>query len=421
MNVLLLGGGGREHALAWKLAQSPMLGTLYAAPGNPGIAAHGQIVPLDTGDHPAVARFCKERDIGLVVIGPEAPLVAGLADDLRAAGLAVFGPGAAAARLEGSKGFTKALCAAHGIPTAAFVEVADRARGQAALDRFEVPMVVKADGLAAGKGVTVAATRAEAEAALDAIFAAPGGRAVIEEFLAGEEASLFVLANGTDYVAFGSAQDHKRVGEGDTGPNTGGMGAYSPAPVLTPALEARALAEIVAPTLAAMAAAGTPFSGVLYAGLMLTAEGPKLIEYNVRFGDPECQVLMARLDSDLLPLLLAVARGGPIPAPRFANDSALTVVYAARGYPVLPETGGRLAGLDAAAASGCAVLHAGTAWCDGALVASGGRVLAVTARAASLGEARARAYQGVELIDFPSGFYRQDIGWRELARQPGEA
>ena len=398
-----------------------MLGTLYAAPGNPGIAEHARLVALDAEDHAAVARFCAEAEIGLVVIGPEAPLVAGLADDLRAGGVAVFGPSAAAARLEGSKGFTKALCAAHAIPTAAFVEVSDRASGQAALDRFGLPVVVKADGLAAGKGVTVAATRVEAEAALDAIFAAPGGRAVIEEFLEGEEASLFVLANGADFVAFGSAQDHKRVGEGDTGPNTGGMGAYSPAPVLTPALEARALAEIVTPTLKAMMAAGTPFSGVLYAGLMLTREGPKLIEYNVRFGDPECQVLMARLESDLLPLLLAVARGAPMPAPRFAEESALTVVYAARGYPGLVETGGAVAGLAAATAAGAVVFHARTRDDGAGLVASGGRVLAVTACARQLADARARAYRAAELIDFPSGFYRRDIGWRELARQAGEA
>jgi len=398
-----------------------MLGTLYAAPGNPGIAEHARLVALDAEDHAAVARFCAEAEIGLVVIGPEAPLVAGLADDLRAGGVAVFGPSAAAARLEGSKGFTKALCAAHAIPTAAFVEVSDRASGQAALDRFGLPVVVKADGLAAGKGVTVAATRVEAEAALDAIFAAPGGRAVIEEFLEGEEASLFVLANGADFVAFGSAQDHKRVGEGDTGPNTGGMGAYSPAPVLTPALEARALAEIVTPTLKAMMAAGTPFSGVLYAGLMLTREGPKLIEYNVRFGDPECQVLMARLESDLLPLLLAVARGAPMPAPRFAEESALTVVYAARGYPGAAESGGAVAGLAAAKAAGAVVFHAGTRDDGAGLVASGGRVLAVTACARQLADARARAYRAAELIDFPSGFYRRDIGWRELARQAGEA
>ncbi len=397
-----------------------MLGRLYAAPGNPGIGAHAELVALDAGDPPAVARFCAERDVGLVVIGPEAPLVAGLADDLRQRGIAVFGPSAAAARLEGSKGFTKALCAAHGIPTAAFESVESLAEARAALDRFGAPVVVKADGLAAGKGVTVAATRAEAEAALDAIFAGPGARAVIEEFLEGEEASLFVLAHGTDYVPFGSAQDHKRVGEGDTGANTGGMGAYSPAPVLTPELEARALAEIVAPTLNAMAAAGTPFAGVLYAGLMLTREGPKLIEYNVRFGDPECQVLMARLDSDLLPLLLAVARGKRVPAPRFAEESALTIVYAARGYPGTPEAGGAIGGLAAAEAAGATVFHAGTALEAGRLVARGGRVLAVTARSQNLASAAARAYQAAELIDFPSGFYRRDIGWRELARQAGE-
>lgn len=390
---------------------------LYAAPGNPGIARHAQIVPLTVAAAPSVARFCAEAKIGLVVVGPEAPLVAGLADALRAAGIAVFGPGAAAAQLEGSKSFTKRLCAAHGIPTAAFAEVADRAAAQAALDRFGAPVVVKADGLAAGKGVSVCATRAEADAAVAAIFAEAGATAVIEAFLEGEEASLFVIANGTDYVPFGSAQDHKRVGEGDRGPNTGGMGAYSPAPVLTPALEARALAEIVAPTLRAMAAAGTPFTGVLYAGLMLTADGPQLIEYNVRFGDPECQVLMARLESDLLPLLLAAAKGAPLPAPRFAEASALTVVHAARGYPAAPELGGAIGGVAAAEGAGALVFHAGTRAEGGQLYAAGGRVLAVTARAARLAEAQHLAYVAGKLIEFPGGFYRRDIGWRELARQ----
>ncbi|MGJ3647956.1 phosphoribosylamine--glycine ligase [Sphingomonas sp. GlSt437] len=418
MNVLLVGSGGREHALAWKLAQSPRLGTFHAAPGNPGIARHARLASLDVTDHAAVVAFCADHAIGLVVIGPEAPLVAGLADDLRAAGIAVFGPSAAAAQLEGSKGFTKDLCARAVIPTAGYERVASLDAARAALARFGAPVVVKADGLAAGKGVTVAMTMAEAEAAIDAIFAGPGA-AVIEEFLEGEEASLFVLTDGTAIMTCGSAQDHKRVGEGDTGPNTGGMGAYSPARVLTPELEARAIEEIVKPTVAAMAAAGTPFAGVLYAGLMLTADGPKLIEYNARFGDPECQVLMARLESDLLDIMLAVAEGrlGEQPAARFADDVALTVVMAAKGYPGTPQTGGAIAGIDAAEATGAIVFQAGTALKDGALIASGGRVLAVTARGATVAQAQGAAYRAVDAIDFPTGFYRRDIGWREVARE----
>ncbi len=362
--------------------------------------------------------FCDEAAIGLVVIGPEAPLVAGLADSLRAAGIAVFGPSAAAAQLEGSKGFTKRLCARAGIPTARFVSVGSRADGLVALDGFGLPVVIKADGLAAGKGVTVAATRAEAEAALAAIFDGPGS-AVIEEFLEGEEASLFILTDGTTLVPFGSAQDHKRVGDGDTGPNTGGMGAYSPTAVLTPALERRAIEEIVAPTLAAMQAEGTPFSGILYAGLMLTAEGPKLIEYNARFGDPECQVLMMRLESDLLALMLATAHRQLAAAapPIFCERVALTVVMAASGYPGTPELGGAIGGIAAAEAQGAVVFQAGTRRRDGDLQAAGGRVLAVTALGDTIAEAQANAYLAVEQIDFPSGFYRKDIGWRELARR----
>ena len=418
MNVLLIGSGGREHALAWKLAQSPGLTQLYAVPGNPGIARHANCVALDVTDHAAVRGFCDEAAIGLVVVGPEAPLVAGLADSLRAAGIAVFGPSAAAAQLEGSKGFTKRLCARAGIPTARFVSVGSRGDGLVALDGFGLPVVIKADGLAAGKGVTVAATRAEAEEALAAIFDGPGS-AVIEEFLDGEEASLFILTDGTTLVPFGSAQDHKRVGDGDTGPNTGGMGAYSPATVLTPALERRAIEEIVAPTLAAMRAEGTPFSGILYAGLMLTTEGPKLIEYNARFGDPECQVLMMRLESDLLALMLATAHGQLAAAalPTFSDKVALTVVLAARGYPGTPELGGAIGGIAAAGANGAVVFQAGTRLHGGQLQAAGGRVLAVTALGDGIAEAQANAYLAVEQIDFPSGFYRKDIGWRELARR----
>ena len=423
MNVLLIGSGGREHALAWKLAQSPGLSTLYAAPGNPGIARHAQLVALDPADHRAVADFCRAHAIGLVVIGPEAPLVDGLADSLRADGIATFGPSAAAARLEGSKGFTKDLCARAGIPTARYRRVASRGDALAALDEFGLPVVIKADGLAAGKGVTVASSRAEAEDAVTALFDSDGAEAVIEEFLEGEEVSLFVLTDGVTLLPLASAQDHKRVGEGDTGPNTGGMGAYSPARVLTPELQQRALDEIVAPTVRAMADAGTPFSGVLYAGLMLTAAGPKLIEYNVRFGDPECQVIMLCFQDDLIDLLYAVARGGLAsrPEPRKGSDVAITVVLAAKGYPGRPETGGVVSGLDRAEALGVQVFHAGTRQTEGGIVASGGRVLAVTALAADIGAAQALAYKAVDAIDFPSGFCRRDIGWREIARGPEAA
>ncbi|KQN07256.1 phosphoribosylamine--glycine ligase [Sphingomonas sp. Leaf25] len=422
MNVLLIGSGGREHALAWKLAQSDALDTLYAAPGNPGIGRCAKLVPLDVTDHDAVVRFCGEASVGLVVVGPEAPLVAGLADDLRAAAIPVFGPSAAAAQLEGSKGFTKDLCREADIPTAGYVRVRTLDEGVAALSPFSLPVVIKADGLAAGKGVTIAMDRAEAEAALAAIFEQPGGEAVIEEFLSGEEASLFVLTDGVSLMPFGSAQDHKRVGDGDVGPNTGGMGAYSPAPVLTPALERLAIDTIVAPTVAAMAARGTPYSGVLYAGLMLTERGPKLIEYNARFGDPEAQVLMARLDSDLLPILLAVAEGrlDEAAAPVFSPDVALTVVMAAPGYPGTPETGRPIGGIDAAEAAGTTVFHAGTRSGDTGVVTAGGRVLAVTGRGASVAAAQAAAYRGVDTLDFP-GFCRRDIGWREIARENGQA
>jgi len=419
MNVLLIGSGGREHGLAWKLAQSPLLTKLYAAPGNPGIAQSAELVSLDVTDHAAVIDFCGEKTIGLVVVGPEAPLVDGLAESLRAAGIRVFGPDKAPAQLEGSKAFTKALCDRAGIPTAGYRAVHSLDEARAALAAFGAPVVVKADGLAAGKGVTVAMTEAEADAAVVALFTEPGASAVIEEFLEGEEASLFVLTDGKAMVAFGSAQDHKRVGDGDTGPNTGGMGAYSPAAVLTPDLERRALDEIVAPTVATLAAEGTPYSGVLYAGLMLTADGPKLIEYNARFGDPECQVLMMRLDSDLLPLLLAIAEGrlAEAPAPVFSDEVALTVVMAATGYPGTPETGGAIGAIAAAEATGAKVFHAGTRLTDGQLVASGGRVLNVTARGADVGAAQVAAYRAVDAIDFPSGFCRRDIGWREIARE----
>ena len=416
----MLGSGGREHALAWRLAQSPAIEKLYAAPGNPGIADYAELVSLDPADHRGVIDFCLRHSIGFVVIGPEAPLVDGLADNIRTMGIPVFGPSKEAARLEGSKGFTKDLCARENIPTARYARVTSRDGARAALNDFALPVVIKDDGLAAGKGVTIATSRDEAEAALDAILSPGrvGGDAVIEEFLEGEEASLFVLTDGETIVPFGSAQDHKRVGEGDTGPNTGGMGAYSPAPVLTPDLERRAIDDIVRPTVAALARAGTPFSGVLYAGLMLTAEGPKLIEYNVRFGDPECQVLMMRFADDLLELMLATSEGrlGALPPPRFSNDVALVVVMAANGYPGTPETGGRIAGLDRAEAAGARVFQAGTSEENGQLVAAGGRVLGVAATGATVAEAQAAAYRGVDAIDFPSGFCRRDIDWREIAR-----
>ncbi len=424
----MAGSGGREHALAWKLAQSRLVSdgadTLYATPGNPGIAEYAQLVTLDLADHAAVAAFCEEKRIGLVVIGPEAPLVDGLADSLRAKLIPVFGPSAQAAQLEGSKGFTKDLCERTGIPTAGYVRTRSLEEAQAALARFTAPYVLKADGLAAGKGVVIAETRAEAEEALADMFGGAFGEAgaevVIEEFMVGEEASFFAITDGATIVPFGSAQDHKRVGEGDTGPNTGGMGAYSPAPVLTPALEAEVIQRIVGPTVHAMTNEGMPYSGVLYAGLMLTAEGPKLIEYNCRFGDPECQVLMMRLEGDLGELLLACAenRLATLPPPRFSPDTALTVVMAAEGYPGTPKKGGAIGGIDRAEATGAKVFHAGTALAaDGSLVSNGGRVLNVTARGANVTQAQAAAYTAVDALTFPDGFCRRDIGWREVARE----
>ena len=381
-----------------------------------------ELVSLNVSNHAETVNFCREKDIGLVVIGPEAPLVDGLADSLRAADIPVFGPSMQAAQLEGSKGFTKALCDRANIPTAGYAHTSSLEDAVAALDRFAAPYVLKADGLAAGKGVVIAETREEAEAALADMFGGQFGEAgaevVIEEFLHGEEASFFALTDGEHVIPFGTAQDHKRVGEGDTGPNTGGMGAYSPAPVLTVELQAQVMREIVEPTVRTMAAEGMPYSGVLYAGLMLTETGPQLIEYNCRFGDPECQVLMIRLEEDLLEVMLACATGklGEWQDTRFSDETALTVVMAARGYPDTPEKGGTIE-LGEAEASGAKVFHAGTAMKDGQLVASGGRVLNVTATGPNATEAQRAAYAALDAIDFPSGFCRRDIGWREVERE----
>ncbi|MER9018866.1 phosphoribosylamine--glycine ligase [Mesorhizobium sp. M0898] len=422
MRVLLIGSGGREHALAWKIAASPLLTKLYAVPGNPGIGREAELVRLDIADHTAVARFCLENEIGLVVVGPEGPLVAGIADDLRAEGIRVFGPSKAAARLEGSKGFTKDLCARYGIPTAAYGRFDDLASARTYVEKTGAPIVIKADGLAAGKGVTVAMTLDEALAALDACFDGSFGQAgaevVVEEFLVGEEASFFCLCDGTTALPFGTAQDHKRLGDGDTGPNTGGMGAYSPAPVMTPEMIDRTMREIVEPTMRGMAETGAPFSGVLFAGLMITDKGPKLIEYNTRFGDPECQVLMMRLKDDLLVLLNAAADGQLAhTSVRWRDEAALTVVMAARGYPGTPERGSVIRGVEAAAGEGVEIFHAGTAINGGALVANGGRVLNITATGRTVGEAQKKAYAALDRIDWPQGFCRRDIGWLAVARE----
>ncbi|RUZ72760.1 phosphoribosylamine--glycine ligase [Mesorhizobium sp. M7A.F.Ca.US.006.01.1.1] len=422
MNVLLLGSGGREHALAWKIAASPLLTKLYAAPGNPGIGSEAELVKLDLADHAAVAAFCREKKIGLVVVGPEGPLVAGIADDLRAQGIRVFGPSKAAAQLEGSKGFTKDLCARYDIPTAAYGRFSDLASAKAYVEKTGAPIVIKADGLAAGKGVTVAMTLSEAQVALDACFdgsfGAAGAEVVVEEFMTGEEASFFCLCDGTTALPFGTAQDHKRVGDGDTGPNTGGMGAYSPAPVMTPELVERTMREIIEPTMRGMAELGAPFSGVLFAGLMITDKGPRLIEYNTRFGDPECQVLMMRLKDDLLVLLNAATDGQLAhTSVRWRDEAALTVVMAARGYPGTPEKGSVIRGVEDAASDGVQIFHAGTAINGGALVANGGRVLNVTASGATVGEAQKRAYAALDRIDWPDGFCRRDIGWQAVARE----
>ncbi len=423
MKVLLIGSGGREHALAWALAASPLLTKLYAAPGNPGIAALGECIRLDISDHGAIVAFCKDKAIDFVVVGPEGPLVAGITDDIEAAGVKVFGPSKAAAQLEGSKGFTKDLCHEFSIPTGAYGRFRDAASAKAYLASQPLPIVVKADGLAAGKGVVVAQTKAQAEESVDACFGGAFGQAgaevVIEEFLEGEEASVFALVDGEHVLPLATAQDHKRVGDGDTGPNTGGMGAYSPAPVMTAEMMRRTLDEIIRPTVAGMRKRGTPFKGVLYLGVMITKGGPKLYEYNVRFGDPETQVLMVRLKSDLLAALLATRDGvlGSFDL-RWHDDPALTVVMAAKGYPGTPIKGTEIKGLEAAAeVPGVEVFHAGTRQDGNRLLADGGRVLNVTARGKTVAEAQARAYEAVGRIDWPGGFYRTDIGWRAIARE----
>jgi phosphoribosylamine---glycine ligase len=425
MRVLVIGGGAREHALCWKLAASPLLGALFCVPGNPGIAKVATCLPGRVDDIQGLVAIARREAIDLVVVGPEAPLVAGVADAMEAAGVRCFGPSKAAAQLEGSKSFTKEVCDAAGIPTAAWRRFTDSASARAYLATLSAPPVVKADGLAAGKGVVVAATHEEAEVAITEFMevgrlGAAGRELVLEERLVGEEASLFALCDGEHAIAFGAAQDHKAVGEGDTGPNTGGMGAYGPPPALTPVLEQAAMERIVRPALQEMARRGTPFRGILFAGLMLTADGPKLIEFNVRFGDPECEVLMLRLRSDLLAALMAAMDGELFSFDvRWSEGAAMTVVMAAHGYPGKPVAGGAISGLDAAGAvPGVQVFHAGTAMKDGALVASGGRVLAVSAVGPTLAEAAWAAYAAVDKVVWADGFCRRDIGWRALGRAP---
>jgi phosphoribosylamine--glycine ligase len=423
MNILLLGSGGREHALAWKMAASPLTDKLYCAPGNAGIAEEAECVALDLADHAAVIAFCRKAGIDLVVVGPEAPLCAGIVDDLEQAGIKTFGPSRAAARLEGSKGFTKDLCRANGILTAAYERFSAAAPAKAYVRQRGAPIVVKADGLAAGKGVVVAQDLAEAEAAVDMMFGGglgqAGGEVVIEDFLDGEEASFFALCDGDTAIALSTAQDHKRAFDGDTGPNTGGMGAYSPAPNIDTAMGARVMREIVEPTMRAMKAMGSPYKGVLYAGLMITHDGPKLIEYNARFGDPETQVLMLRLMSDLVPALLA-SRDGMLKSfdLRWYDDAALTVVMAAKGYPGHYARGSVIEGLDAAGkVQGVEIFHAGTKAEGGKIIANGGRVLDVSAIGKTVRQAQARAYEAISRIRWPEGFYRRDIGWRAVKRE----
>ncbi len=422
MNILILGGGGREHALAWAIKQNPKTDRLIVAPGNAGIAMLAEVADLDVLDAAAVVAFCAENAVDFVVVGPEAPLAAGVADATRAAGILTFGPSAEAARLEASKAFTKEICDACGAPTAAYVRFTEAGPARAYVKAQGAPIVVKADGLAAGKGVIVAMTEAEALDAVDDMFGgefgAAGAEVVIEEFMTGEEASFFILTDGVNALAIGTAQDHKRMGDGDTGPNTGGMGAYSPAPVLSEVVQAQAMAEIVLPTIREMARRGTPYQGVLYAGLMIEGGRGRLVEYNARFGDPECQVLMMRLGAQALDLLLACAEGRLDQARvNWADDHALTVVMAAKGYPGAYQRGSMIHGLERLPEdSRHMCFHAGTLEKDGQILANGGRVLNITARGASLEEARNRAYGMIDHLDWPEGFCRSDIGWRGLAR-----
>ncbi|MBB5052937.1 phosphoribosylamine--glycine ligase [Afipia massiliensis] len=419
MNILLIGSGGREHALAWKMAASPLLTKLWCAPGNAGIAQDAECVALDVANHAAVIDFCQVNKIDLVVVGPEAPLAAGIVDDLAAAGIKAFGPSKAASQLESSKGFTKDICKANNIPTAAYERFRDAAAAKAYIRKQGAPIVVKADGLAAGKGVVVAMTLAEAEAAIDALFTATGAEAVVEEFMEGEEASFFVLCDGDNALPLVAAQDHKRAFDGDKGPNTGGMGAYSPAPVFTDAVRERTMTEIILPTLRAMKAMGMPYKGVLFAGLMITKDGPKLIEYNARFGDPETQVLMIRLISDLVPALLASVDGELKHFDlRWYPEPALTVVMAAKGYPGDYAKGTTIEGLDdAAKVEGVEIFHAGTKADGDKILANGGRVLNITATAKTVSEAQRRAYEAIDRIQWPEGFCRRDIGWQAVARE----
>ncbi len=423
MNILILGSGGREHALAWKIADSPLTERLYCVPGNAGIAQQAECVPLDLAEHAAIAAFCRDRRIDLVVVGPEAPLCAGIVDDLESKGIKTFGPTRAAAQLEGSKGFTKDLCRSNAIPTAAFARFKDASAAKAYIRAQVAPIVVKADGLAAGKGVVVAQSESEAEAAVEMMFGGglgqAGGEIVVEEFLEGEEASFFALCDGETAIPLATAQDHKRAFDGDKGPNTGGMGAYSPAPNIDAAMSTRIMNEIVAPTIRAMKAMGTPYKGVLYAGLMMMRQGPKLIEYNARFGDPETQVLMPRLMSDLVPALMA-SRDGILKSfdLRWHQTPALTVVMAAKGYPGHYARGTVIEGLDEAAAiEGVEIFHAGTKAEAGHILANGGRVLNVSATGKTVREAQQRAYRAISRIRWPEGFYRRDIGWRAVERE----
>ena len=422
MKVLVIGSGGREHALCWSLASSPLCSALFCAPGNAGIASVATCVPIAAEDIEAIAAYCGENKIDFVVVGPEGPLVLGLTDLLTAMGIKTFGPSAAAAALEGSKGFMKDVCAKYGVPTAAYGRFRDPKSAKDFIRKQGAPIVVKTDGLAAGKGVIIAETIEAAEQAVDAamteaVFGEAGAELVIEEFMQGEEASFFVLTDGVSALPLASAQDHKRVGEGDTGLNTGGMGAYSPAPVLTPELERRVLAEIVQPTIDGLRSEGRAYTGVLFAGLMLTAGGPRLIEYNVRFGDPESQVLLPRLKSDLLPALMATCDGTIDRIDlQWHEEAALTVVMAAKGYPGSYAKGDEIGGLtEAGAQEGAVVFHAGTKFGNGdAVLANGGRVLNVTAKAPTIAAAQKRAYAAVDRIDWPGGFCRRDIGWRAL-------